>query len=1095
MYIKSITLEGFKSYKNRTTVGPFHQGFNVVIGRNGSGKSNFFAAIEFVLSEEYSNLKSDQRIALLSGSSSGARPINAYVEIQFDNHDRRFPDNKDEIVIRRTIGAKKDQFHLNGKASGRKELSGLLEAAGFSNANPFYIVKQGQISSLATCSDKKRLEIVQNLAGIKVYNDKRKESEEELSKADNLLSRTQATLDQLSEQLEQLEVEKEDLLNFKKLDAKRRTLEFLILEKDLKDSMAKATAADQEYRHLVEEFREANGKIKNAETELEAKRQELARMKITYSVLTKEVQEHKGLQEKQLKKKANLELKLLDFQNEDISQSLSHDDLGDLQKQLDDLNVQKAENERLLKIKVLDVEKLKQDLEILEHERHGFDTKSGRYEIFNTREERNDWIDKELDRVEESIEQKKLENLRFQDELIELRNQLGEKESSLNECQTEIVHFETTVRETQEKLKSLHEAKASGLSIASSLAQKFQKLKTEREVALEQFRASDGKFKSSQAIRNIFTGANSVDQLMDSDERFREGFYGMVVNMFRCPKELFTAIDQIAGTRLFYYVVDSRHTATRLVKELNRKRYPGVFNFIPLDTIRPKPMNYNESRQDAFPLLNRLEYDSDDELVLKYVFGNTLVCRDLKTAVELAKKHGVDCITLDGDKGSSKGVLSGGYFDPAKNKLQLYLNSQVAAETFENVEQKLTEIENELLEAQVNLRKVTKDIANFETQLMKTERNQSKAKDSLTRGQVQRDQLFSKSIDREKVLSSIQTDIKRHEASYNNLVNEKDEELNSQLTDNEKERFEVVVKKIEDTKSRFKVSSKSLEELDATRNSLSNEIGVVVKNIDNIKDKLASSNSRRLELHNIEVELTLVSSQIEESFKDLEALEQKEILENSDMRNLEKLVNEKEQVVSNLAEIVQSGSRQQEQVLRKKLQLSTVMGKLRDNMNEIEGIHNATVEKHKNDSRSSLSKLLKKVRNDLKKYENVNKKALEQMQVFSDKEDLEERLELLKRSREKITDLIAALDLKRAEQIDYTFKQMKKNFANIFQKIVPEGQGELVLIIPEAQSDEDDDSQSEQSEYLRSLNATELQILVSFTGKIKLLTSFLKSFI
>ena len=152
-------------------------------------------------------------------------------------------------------------------------------------------------------------------------------------------------------------------------------------------------------------------------------------------------------------------------------------------------------------------------------------------------------------------------------------------------------------------------------------------------------------------------------------------------------------------------------------------------------------------------------------------------------------------------------------------------------------------------------------------------------------------------------------------------------------------------------------------------------------------------------------------------------------------------------------------------------------------MKEIEGIHNTIVDQHKNDSRSSLSKLLRKVRNDLKKYENVNKKALEQLQGIADKEDLEERLASLRSSRNKITDLIATLDEKRAEQIDYTFKQMKKNFSSIFEKIVPEGQGELVLNIPEGQSD-DDDSQSEQSESLRSLNATELQILVSFSGKL-----------
>ena len=53
MHIKTVTIQGFKSFNDRTVVGPFHRGHNVVVGRNGSGKSNFFAAIEFVLSDAH----------------------------------------------------------------------------------------------------------------------------------------------------------------------------------------------------------------------------------------------------------------------------------------------------------------------------------------------------------------------------------------------------------------------------------------------------------------------------------------------------------------------------------------------------------------------------------------------------------------------------------------------------------------------------------------------------------------------------------------------------------------------------------------------------------------------------------------------------------------------------------------------------------------------------------------------------------------------------------------------------------------------------------------------------------------------------------
>ena len=110
MYIKSIIIEGFKSYSERTIVGAFHPGHNVVVGRNGSGKSNFFSAIEFVLSPEFSNLSSEKaRLALLH-RGVGPQPIHAYVEIIFDNSDGRFPLDSEEVTIRIFIGSKKDQF-------------------------------------------------------------------------------------------------------------------------------------------------------------------------------------------------------------------------------------------------------------------------------------------------------------------------------------------------------------------------------------------------------------------------------------------------------------------------------------------------------------------------------------------------------------------------------------------------------------------------------------------------------------------------------------------------------------------------------------------------------------------------------------------------------------------------------------------------------------------------------------------------------------------------------------------------------------------------------------------------------------------------
>lgn len=112
-----MTIHGFKSYRDQVVVGPFSPGHNVVVGRNGSGKSNFFAAIRFVLHDAYTKLGQEERQALLheGGSGGGVNQIAAYVEIVFDNSDARFPTGRDEVVIRRTVGLKKDEYSLDKK--------------------------------------------------------------------------------------------------------------------------------------------------------------------------------------------------------------------------------------------------------------------------------------------------------------------------------------------------------------------------------------------------------------------------------------------------------------------------------------------------------------------------------------------------------------------------------------------------------------------------------------------------------------------------------------------------------------------------------------------------------------------------------------------------------------------------------------------------------------------------------------------------------------------------------------------------------------------------------------------------------------------
>lgn len=89
MHIKQVAISGFRSFRSQSEIEPFSPRHNVIVGRNGSGKSNFFDAIQFVLlNQRFSSLRQEERQVLLH-EGAGAPLMTAFVELIFDNTDGR----------------------------------------------------------------------------------------------------------------------------------------------------------------------------------------------------------------------------------------------------------------------------------------------------------------------------------------------------------------------------------------------------------------------------------------------------------------------------------------------------------------------------------------------------------------------------------------------------------------------------------------------------------------------------------------------------------------------------------------------------------------------------------------------------------------------------------------------------------------------------------------------------------------------------------------------------------------------------------------------------------------------------------------------
>ena len=1074
MFIKSVTIEGFKSYKNRATAGPFHEGFNIVLGRNGSGKSNFFAAVEFVLSDEYSHLKADQRSSLLSSCAGGARPLNAFVEIIIDNQDRRFPLSQDEISLRRTIGAKKDTYHLGGKPISRKQLNGMLEAAGFSHSNPYHIVKQGLISDLATRSAQARLKIVHDLAGTKVYNDKKKESEEELERSDKTIENIEESLQLIAERQSILEEEKDDFLKFQKLDASRRTLEYLLLERDLEESRSKASQADQEYQNSQVEFSKAKKEMRKITESLEDLKNDVSQRKIRIGTLTEDIKSQRNDQERKLRIKTGLELRLTDLEKELSSQSnmLSSYD----SESLDELNKRKNNLQAKVKEAVAETEKRKETLEMLEHEMKLLLEKSNRNQSFCSVSERDNWIKARISILEGEIEQGMLVVRSKEDDYKSNEASLKEVESHVQQLEDELKALTSSYEKIIESLKLNTRKHTEDTRSMAGKSEELLKLKAMKEKLWENFERENSSVRSKRGMRDILTGIDSIEELLYDNPSLAEGYMGLFLDMFSTSEEnLTTVLDQTAGNRAFYHVVDTARTATKLIKELNRRNMPGVFNFMPCDKIRPQSYEGQVDPNLALPLMDKLLFEPSNEAVLLSVFGKTLVCRNMDAVVQLAIKHKANCITLDGERGSSNGVLSGGYLDPRRLNLVLYKSMLEASEKVNNCGETINNEEHELTILKANLAETNSQLEKFKIQKEKSVGNIEAARNKLKSMKSEKDYLFSKSIELKKSLDNAKSSVTLRGSSKASLEVELGTEFNSQLNEDERQEFSEKVKMVQNERSSFKKLVKAQEKIEAELVSVTSEIEVAQKSQEAKHDKDLKATDRDLKIQEVTSKLELISSQLVQSSNLLEAKLSQEIEERDQLTNLKTRLDSTEEQYNLLSDSISSNNNIQDQILKRKAYFMEKVKTTIEKLNNVEAVNSVLSGKHRDKPRKALSKLFKKVQKDLKEFEHINKKALDQFEAFSVKEELDERLEQLQRDREKILSLIDDLDEKKGEQVSYTFKQMKKNFSSILKKIVPGGEGELILVHPENVSDEEEDG-------IKIMQATGLEIGVSFTG-------------
>lgn len=329
------------------------------------------------------------------------------------------------------IGAKKDQYFLNKKVVPRTEVVNLLESAGFSNSNPYYIVKQGKINQMATAPDAYRLKLLREVAGTRVYDERKEESMNILKDTEGKVERIKEFLQTIEDRLTTLEEEKEELKEYQKWDKARRTLEYIIHETELKDTKKQLDELENMRKSSGDKQKEFNKEIQEAQDKLKALHRSFKEARRNVELFRDEKSVLNTEQQQLLREKAKLDLAIGDLTEEVQGDNKTKDRA---EQELEQLKLTIAEKEKELDEVRPQFEAMKQKeeefsqrLAMKEQKRKELYAKQGRGSQFKSREDRDKWIQSELKSLSKQIKDK----ITHQNKMMEDSNRDTERQTEL----------------------------------------------------------------------------------------------------------------------------------------------------------------------------------------------------------------------------------------------------------------------------------------------------------------------------------------------------------------------------------------------------------------------------------------------------------------------------------------------------------------------------------------------------------------------------------------------------------------------------------------------------------------------------------------
>ncbi len=674
MYLKKLSLQGFKSFANRTNF-EYGRGVTAVVGPNGSGKSNVSDALRWVLGEQSGRLlrARKQEDVIFSGTKDRAAVGMAEVILTLDNEDKWLPVDFAEVEVGRRVYRNGDsEYLLNGSRVRLRDIIDLL-MKGDVGQNSYSIMGQGLVDEVLSMTPDERRGFLDEAADVKRFRLKIKEAQDRLGATRENIDRVTLIVKELEPQLSRLQRQAERAAEHRRLSAELMDLlrvyythrwsesqnELVRARAALDQRMSEGGAAAARVEQLREQLqalgeeirkrRDAIARRDNRTTEIEQ------RLNTIQQSITLDRERHAMI----TARREEVRLEIDAIEAERISLSTTDADEG-----LRGLEVA-GEAERVKG-------QLVQAREALEVAERDYAAARSRVAELRDGAEADDRRAATL-AGEADGAKRRIAELALEDE-----KGIGRRSAFLGELKTYGVHFRDLRAQVLNAEFRLDTARVA----AQEARERLGRLQEEARVAenaggedLRELDRLDGRYDALRRVqaehegvtvgtRNALIMGQALIEGMEPGSLGEPpevpGVIGLLARQIKVPAGLETAINAALEYRLHAVIVEREAHALKAI-EMLKERQQGRAQFLPLESVHNSyPLNLQKERGVVGVAAKLVRGDARFKSLIDTLLGRIIVVEDNETALRMIRRGLGSVVTLDGSYFEASGVISGG---------------------------------------------------------------------------------------------------------------------------------------------------------------------------------------------------------------------------------------------------------------------------------------------------------------------------------------------------------------------------------------------------------------------------------------------------